>query len=150
MFGIMIDLKEILLFCVFKGKGIQANFSCLLQIFDLFQFIDKINASSCNSESFQFSIDKKAIESWNDWEFLRCLIGTVSLHYAHLSGFRTVRSTSVKPNTNECSTINHILEKRQVFSNKYRETKIRLRWMRWYLYRNKTKLMVLEILSWFV
>ena len=89
---------------VFKGKEIQADFS----------FIDKTNANSCNSESFQFSIDKKATESWNDRKFLRCLIGAVPLHYAHLSGFGTVCSTSVKTNTNECSTINHILEKGQV------------------------------------
>ena len=99
---------------VFKGKEIQADFSCLLQMFDFLQFIDKTNANSCNSESFQFSIDKKATESWNDRKFLRCLIGAVPLHYAHLSGFGTVCSTSVKTNTNECSTINHILEKGQV------------------------------------
>lgn len=31
-----VRLKGDFAFCVFKGKGIQANFSCLLQKFDLF------------------------------------------------------------------------------------------------------------------
>ena len=97
-----------------KGKRFKLISRVYFKCSTSCNFVDKTNANSCNSESFQFSIDKKATESWNDRKFLRCLIGAVPLHYAHLSGFGTVCSTSVKPNTNECSTINHILEKGQV------------------------------------
>lgn len=54
-----VRLKGDFAFCVFKGKGIQANFSCLLQKFDLFQFIDKIKATSCNQNHFNFLLTRR-------------------------------------------------------------------------------------------
>lgn len=41
--------------------------------------------------------------------FSRCFIFAVSLHNAHLSWFRTVLSSSVKPYSKECCSINLVL-----------------------------------------
>ena len=43
--------------------------------------------------------------------YLRCFVLAVSLYYTHFSGFWTVFSSTIKPNSHKSGSINHVLGK---------------------------------------